>query len=185
MRNQGTKGWLTLALAHQLLISYVYICWETLSLDAHLSCLWKWYSLLVTDIDSNGQGILLVTLVFLPTTVIISMLPLIIECWNLAFAILKSCHTYGHWRVPWKHTLLSLLALRRQYLWVSQWSLIKGRSFSPSWEHSQLVDSLLLLLLSRFSRVRLCATPWWQPIRLHRPWDSPGKNTGVGCHFLL
>ena len=21
--------------------------------------------------------------------------------------------------------------------------------------------------------------------RLHRPWDSPGKNTGVGCHFLL
>ena len=24
-----------------------------------------------------------------------------------------------------------------------------------------------------------------QPLRLHRPWDSPGKNTGVGCHFLL
>ena len=24
-----------------------------------------------------------------------------------------------------------------------------------------------------------------QPIRLPRPWDSPGKNTGVGCHFLL
>ena len=36
---------------------------------------------------------------------------------------------------------------------------------------------LLLLLLSRFSRVRLCATP--------RPWDSLGKNTGVGCHVLL
>ena len=25
----------------------------------------------------------------------------------------------------------------------------------------------------------------WQPIRLPHPWDSPGKNTGVGCHFLL
>ena len=25
----------------------------------------------------------------------------------------------------------------------------------------------------------------WQPIRLHRLWDSPGKNTGVGCHYLL
>ena len=25
--------------------------------------------------------------------------------------------------------------------------------------------------------------PW--PTRLLRPWDSPGKNTGVGCHFLL
>ena len=23
------------------------------------------------------------------------------------------------------------------------------------------------------------------PSRLPRPWDSPGKNTGVGCHFLL
>ena len=24
-----------------------------------------------------------------------------------------------------------------------------------------------------------------QPTRLRPPWDSPGKNTGVGCHFLL
>ena len=24
-----------------------------------------------------------------------------------------------------------------------------------------------------------------QPTRLPRAWDSPGKNTGVGCHFLL
>ena len=24
-----------------------------------------------------------------------------------------------------------------------------------------------------------------QPIRLPQPWDFPGKNTGVGCHFLL
>ena len=42
----------------------------------------------------------------------------------------------------------------------------------------------MLLLLSRFSRVQL-----WphrrQPTRLPRPWDPPGKNTGVGCHFLL
>ena len=35
---------------------------------------------------------------------------------------------------------------------------------------------LLLLLVSRFRR---------QPTRLPRPWDSLGKNTGVGCHFLL
>ena len=25
----------------------------------------------------------------------------------------------------------------------------------------------------------------WQPARLHHSWDSPSKNTGVGCHFLL
>ena len=24
-----------------------------------------------------------------------------------------------------------------------------------------------------------------KPTRLPYPWDSPGKNTGVGCHFLL
>ena len=96
-----------------------------------------------------------------------------------------------------------------------------------------LVSLLLLLLLSRFSRVWLCATPemaahqappslgfsrqehwnglpfpspmhesekWkWsrsvvsdslrphglQPTRLLRPWDFPGKSTGVGCHWLL
>ena len=25
----------------------------------------------------------------------------------------------------------------------------------------------------------------WKPTRLPHPWDSPGKNTGVGCHFVL
>ena len=25
----------------------------------------------------------------------------------------------------------------------------------------------------------------WQPTRLPHPWNPPGKNTGVGCHFLL
>ena len=40
------------------------------------------------------------------------------------------------------------------------------------------------MLLSRFSSVQLCATP---EMAAHQapPWDSPGKNTGVGCHFLL
>ena len=45
---------------------------------------------------------------------------------------------------------------------------------------------MLLLLLSRVICVRLCATlVGRQPTRLPRPWDSPGKNPGVGCHFLL
>ena len=36
--------------------------------------------------------------------------------------------------------------------------------------------------------LQLCLTlcdPRQQPTRLPRPWDSPGKNTGVGCRFLL
>ena len=44
---------------------------------------------------------------------------------------------------------------------------------------------LLLLLLSRFSRVRLLRPHRRQPTRLPGPWDSLGKNIGVGCHFLL
>ena len=43
-------------------------------------------------------------------------------------------------------------------------------------------EALLLLLLSRFSHVRFHRP---QPTRLPRPWDSSGKNSGVGCHFLL
>ena len=41
------------------------------------------------------------------------------------------------------------------------------------------------LKVKSFSRVRLFATRGLEPTRLLRPWDSPGKNTGVGCRFLL
>ena len=44
---------------------------------------------------------------------------------------------------------------------------------------------LLLLLLSHFSRVQFRATPQTAAHQAPCPWDSPGKNTGVGCHFLL
>ena len=42
-----------------------------------------------------------------------------------------------------------------------------------------------LLLLSHFSRVNSVWPHRRQPTRLPRHWDSPGKNTGVGYHFLL
>ena len=44
---------------------------------------------------------------------------------------------------------------------------------------------LLLLLLSYFSHIWPCATHRWQSTRLLHPWDSQGKNPGVGCHFFL
>ena len=44
---------------------------------------------------------------------------------------------------------------------------------------------VLLLLLSRFSPVQLCATPEMAAHQALCPLDSPDKNTGVGCHFLL
>ena len=60
--------------------------------------------------------------------------------------------------------------------------------YSPwnSWDlqHTSL-HPFCYAMLSHFSRVRLCVTPRLQPTRLPHPWDSPGKNTGVDCHFLL
>ena len=53
----------------------------------------------------------------------------------------------------------------------------------------QYIQSLKRLLcyamLFHFSCVRLCVTPQTAATRLPRPWDSPGKNTGVGSQFLL
>ena len=40
-------------------------------------------------------------------------------------------------------------------------------------------------MLSCFRCVQLFATPWIAACRLLCLWDSPGKNIGVGCHFLL
>ena len=39
------------------------------------------------------------------------------------------------------------------------------------------------LWVKSLSHVWLFATPW--TTRLLRPWDFPGKSTGVGCHFLV
>ena len=60
----------------------------------------------------------------------------------------------------------------------------------PNWKQYPLRREaqeglLLLLLLNHFSRVRLHVPHRRQATRLSCPWDSPGKNTGVGCHFLL
>ena len=44
---------------------------------------------------------------------------------------------------------------------------------------------MLLLLLSRFSPVRLCVTPQTAAHQVPPSLGFSGKNTGVGCHFLL
>ena len=49
------------------------------------------------------------------------------------------------------------------------------------WGHDEMCAKKACML-SHFSHVRLILN---QSTRLLCPWDSPGKNTGVGCHFLL
>ena len=47
---------------------------------------------------------------------------------------------------------------------------------------------ILVAAAAAAKSLQSCPTLWphrRQPTRLRRPWDSPGKNTGVGCHFLL
>ena len=65
-------------------------------------------------------------------------------------------------------------------------SCTPGRFFT-AWATKKALLLLLLLLLSRFSHVLLCATPWTAAHQAPPSlgWTSPGKNTGVGCHFLL
>ena len=43
---------------------------------------------------------------------------------------------------------------------------------------------LLNIMLSHFCHIQLMRPHRQWPTRLTRPWDSLGKNTGVGCHFL-
>ena len=50
-------------------------------------------------------------------------------------------------------------------------------SFSNAGKRKVKVKSL--------SHVQLLATPWTAAYQALRPWDFPGKSTGVGCHFLL
>ena len=42
-----------------------------------------------------------------------------------------------------------------------------------------------LCTVNRSSHVWLFATPWTIALSLLCPWNSPGRNTGVDCHFLL
>ena len=47
-----------------------------------------------------------------------------------------------------------------------------------------MVRNGAMVLAHMLSRVQLSAIPWTVAHSLLCPWNSPGKNTGVGCHFL-
>ena len=49
----------------------------------------------------------------------------------------------------------------------------------------KVVESTAAAAKSLQSWPTLCDPRDSSPTRLPHPWDSPGKNTGVGCHFLL
>jgi len=95
--------------------------------------------------------------------------------------ILEQCWGWGHpcpqhmfgWNLPVTLQLALLVC-------DSSVSMVLHPWIQSTWELCET-----MLLLSCFSRVRLCDPIDGSPPSSPHPWDSPGKNTGVGCHFLL
>ena len=66
--------------------------------------------------------------------------------------------------------------------------LIRLCKIWPDWGQLLLGKSgpgMVFNFFPSLNHVRLFVTPWLEPARFLRPWESPGRNTGVGCHFLL
>ena len=99
------------------------------------------------------------------------------------------------------------ICFSRRYAWPRDWACTTcvsclGRRMLCHWAtRKSAIDMLLcywyywtylcrelgfvLCCAQSLSRVRLFGTPWTTAARLLCPWDSPGKNTGVGSHALL
>ena len=121
--------------------------------------------------------------------------------WDLSFSIGDQTHASGTGRPRLNHRAAGavLAAFLKVYiclrwLWVEtgleNWACAPWALPVPPQTSQQAFADLvwrncaefyLLSVLSRFSQVCLYVTPW-APARLLCPWDSPGKDTGVGCH---
>ena len=87
--------------------------------------------------------------------------------------------------------LLLLSHFSRVWLCVTPWKAAHqappslGFSRQEYWSGLSFPSPMYAGMLSHFSHVRLCATQGQQPTWLLCPQDSPGKDAGVGCHFLF
>ena len=85
----------------------------------------------------------------------------------------------GKWKVKVK-SLSCVWLLATPWIAANQAPPSMGFSRQEYWSGVPLPSPVICLVMSN--------SVWphrWQPTRLPHPWDSPGKNTGVGCHFLL
>ena len=72
--------------------------------------------------------------------------------------------------------------------WGRQPKKKKAMKFPTVWSETFSQSGTHLVVAAAAKSRQLCPTlcdPRQQPTRLHHPQDSPGKNTGVDCHFLL
>ena len=103
-----------------------------------------------------------------------------------------------HFLLQFNHDILilrsSVKSLRRAWLgaipWTAAYQAPPSLGFSKQEYWSGVPLPSLKCIHCRCCQVTSVAfdSVWphrRQPTRLPHPWDSPGKNTGVGCHFLL
>ena len=67
-------------------------------------------------------------------------------------------------------------------------NLVQPRKIRRWIVHIRIPKTLLKVIKGKWkslSRVLLFATPWTVACQFLCPWNSPGKNTGLGCHSLL
>ena len=75
--------------------------------------------------------------------------------------------------------------------YVSKWNFFKSNHVLKSTQLNSVITVEVYIYMCKcmcaiVSVMSNCSRPYvLQPIRLFCPWDSPSKNTGVGCHFLL
>ena len=99
---------------------------------------------------------------------------------NLQVGIFQQCEHIFHQHQVWVKLQLALHLLLLMALLLYHLHLL---TFLHSLTH------LAYLLERTAASASVVSDSVWphrrQPTRLPGPWDSPGKNTGVGCHFLL
>ena len=91
---------------------------------------------------------------------------------------------------PWTLACQAPLSMEfsRQEYWSGLPFPFPGDLPNPGIEPASLALEGMFLTTAAAKSLQSCPTLWpqrRQPTRLPRPWDTPGKNTGVGCHFLL
>ena len=92
------------------------------------------------------------------------------------------------WRRKWQPTPIFLL---QKIPWTEEPGGLQSigcHRVRHDWGHMHAHPSLYIISAaakSLQSCPTLCDPIDSRPTRLPRPWDSPEKNTGVGCHFLL